>query len=144
MNIRSSLRLVPKLARFSTLAGCSKTDLMALARAGDLVVLPDAWAFIREGEAADACYILLDGAACVFHARRPVATIGTGAIIGEMAYAEGTQRQATVATRGPAQALRIDFARLNQLLASRPQLKAVLTAAYREHVVADAGPQPDN
>lgn len=136
MQIGAKRELVKQLATFSTLAGCTTDDLRDLASAGDVVVLPEAWAIVREGEAANGCYVLLDGSASVFHGRTPIATVAAGAIVGEMAYAEGGQRQATVTTNVRSHALRIDYDKLGELLARSPRLKAAMSAVYHEHVTA--------
>ena len=65
--------------------------------------------------------------------RAIVATLGPGAIIGEMAYLEGGGRHATVATHGRVRAVRLDYDQLDTLLEKRPSLKNVLRAASREH-----------
>ena len=65
--------------------------------------------------------------------RAIVATLGPGAIIGEMAYLEGGGRHATVATHGRVRAVRLDYDRLDELLKKRSSLSEVLRAANREH-----------
>lgn len=142
MHIGADRELAQQLATFSTMAGCTQDDLRDLAHAGEVVMLPDAWAFVREGEAADSCYVLLSGAANVFHGRTPIATVGAGAIIGEMAYSEGNQRHATVTTQGRVQALRIDYPKLTEVLDRRPNLKAAMGAVYREHLAAESDGAP--
>lgn len=130
--------LAKHLATFSTMDGCTKDDLLDLAHAGEEVVVPDAWAFVREGEAADACYVLLSGAANVFHGRHLIARLAAGAVIGEMAYSDGGQRHATVSTQGRVRALRVEYPALHDLLERKPRLKAALSAAYREHLAAES------
>jgi CRP-like cAMP-binding protein len=105
----------------------------ALAEAGDVVTLPDRWAFLQEGTPADAAYVLLDGEANVLAGRTIIATLAAGAIIGEMAYLDGGQRHATVTTHGRVRALKISYDKLTPLLATRPAHKDVLRAADREH-----------
>lgn len=129
----SHRELIAELASLPAFGDCSRSDLAALAEAGKVVTLPDGWAFVQEGTPADAAYVLLDGGANVLVGRTIIASLAAGAIIGEMAYLEGGQRRATVATHGRVRALRIDYAGLPGLLEQRPALKDVLRAADRAH-----------
>ena len=130
---REERELAEELAALPTLREFSKDDVRALAGAGRVVTLPDGWAFVQEGTPGDAAYILLGGEANVLVGRAIVATLGPGAIIGEMAYLEGGGRHATVATHGRVRAVRLDYDRLDALLKKRSSLSEVLRAANREH-----------
>jgi CRP/FNR family transcriptional regulator, cyclic AMP receptor protein len=130
---REQRALVDELAELPSLRSCSKDDLRALADTGTVRTLPDGWAFVQEGTPADAAYVLLEGEANVLSGRTIIATLTAGAILGEMAYVEGGQRRATVATHGRVRALRLDYDRLGDLLAKHPALKDVLRAVDLEH-----------
>jgi CRP/FNR family cyclic AMP-dependent transcriptional regulator len=130
---REQRALTDELAGLPNLRECSKDDVRALAESGAVVTLPDGWAFVQEGTPADAAYILLDGEANVLMGRTIIATLGSGAIIGEMAYLEGGQRSATVATHGRVRAVRLDYDKLDAAMKQHPALKQVLRAADREH-----------
>jgi CRP-like cAMP-binding protein len=130
---REQRALADELADLPNLRECSKDDLRALADAGRVVTLPDGWAFVREGTPADAAYILLSGEAHVLVGRSVVDSLGAGAILGEMAYLDGGQRHATVATHGRVRAVRLDYDELDSLVKKHPGLKSVLQAADREH-----------
>jgi CRP/FNR family transcriptional regulator, cyclic AMP receptor protein len=130
---REQRALVDELAQLPTLSSCNKDDLRALADAGTVRTLPDGWAFVQEGTPADAAYVLLDGQANVLAGRDVIATLSPGAILGEMAYVEGGQRRATVATHGRVRALRLDYDKLGDLLKKRPALKEVLREVDLEH-----------
>lgn len=125
--------LADELAGLPPLSDFGKADLRALAETGRVVTLPDGWAFVAEGTPADAVYVLLDGHANVLSGRTVIARLDPGAILGEMAYIEGGQRRATVATQGRVRALRLDYDKLGDLLDKRPGLKAVLQAIDLEH-----------
>ncbi len=130
---REKRELADELGRLPSLSVCSKDDLQALAEAGDVVTLPDGWAFVHEGTPADAAYILLSGEANVLMGRRIVASLAAGAIVGEMAYLDGGQRHATVATHGQVKAMRLNYDKLPALLAKHETLKNVLRAVDKEH-----------
>jgi CRP/FNR family cyclic AMP-dependent transcriptional regulator len=128
---REQRALVDELAALPSLQGCSKDDLRALAETGSVRTLPDGWAFVQEGTPADAAYVLLEGEANVLSGRDVIATLTPGAILVEMAYVEGGQRRATVATHG--RVLRLDYAKLGDLLKKRPALKDVLRDVDLQH-----------
>jgi CRP-like cAMP-binding protein len=130
---REQRALAEELADLPSLRGCGKDDVNALAEAGTVVTLPDGWAFVQEGTPADAAYILLSGEANVLMGRTIIASLAAGAIIGEMAYLDGGQRHATVATHGRVRAMRLDYDKLHEVLEQRPALKDVLRAVDREH-----------
>lgn len=130
---REERALADELAELPSLRNCGKDDISALAETGSVVTLPDGWAFVQEGTPADAAYVLLSGEANVLMGRTIIASLSAGAIIGEMAYLDGGQRHATVATHGRVRAMRLDYDKLNQLLSKRPALKDVLRAVDREH-----------
>jgi CRP-like cAMP-binding protein len=129
---REQRELAEELGKLPSLASATPDDLGALAEAGDVVTLPDAWAFVHEGTPADAAYILLSGEANVLMGRTIVASLAAGAIIGEMAYIDGGQRHATVSTHGRVRAMRINYDKLTPLLESRPALRDVLRAVDRK------------
>jgi CRP/FNR family transcriptional regulator, cyclic AMP receptor protein len=130
---RKQRALADELAELPSLRSCGKDDVRALAEAGSVVTLPDGWAFVQEGTPADAAYILLDGEAKVLAGREVIATLSPGAILGEMAYVEGGQRKATVASSGRVRALRLDYDKLAEIVAKRPALKEMLRATDLEH-----------
>ena len=129
---RETRELVKALKALPSLWAVGGDDLEALASSGESVTLPDGWAFVHEGTPADAAYILVEGEANVLMGRTIVATLAAGAIIGEMAYLDGGQRHATVATHGRVRALRIGYDKLTPLLQRHPALKDVLRAVDRE------------
>ena len=130
---REQRALADELGQFSSLNGCDKDDLRALAETGRVTTLPDGWSMLAEDTPADAAYVLLDGQAKVLSGRTEIATLSRGAIIGEMAFVEGGRRRAGVATSGRVRVLRLDYDKLRDLLTRRPALKQALEAADREH-----------
>lgn len=130
---REKRELADELGTLPSLAAVGDDDRVALAEAGDVVSLPDAWAFVHEGTPADAAYVLLSGEANVLMGRTIVASLTAGAIIGEMAYLDGGQRHATVSTHGRVRAMRVNYDKLTPLLEKRPALRDVLRAVDRSH-----------
>jgi CRP/FNR family transcriptional regulator, cyclic AMP receptor protein len=130
---REQRALVDELAGLPNLRDCNKDDIRALAESGTVVTLPDGWAFVHEGTPADAAYILLDGQANVLLGRKVIDSVGPGAVLGEMAYIDGGQRHATVATHGRVRAMRLDYDKLDSVVKKHPGLEEFLRAADQQH-----------
>jgi CRP-like cAMP-binding protein len=82
--------------------------------------------FFRQGDAADAAYVILDGSADVVVDNDgdevKVAELGRNALVGEMAVLSDTPRSATVVASEPVSALRIDKSVFLELLTQFPQM----------------------
>jgi CRP/FNR family cyclic AMP-dependent transcriptional regulator len=125
--------LVSKLTGYVTFTGCSKDDITALVEAGGPFALPAGWPLVQEGIPADACYVLTDGEARVFHRREQIAILGAGDLVGEMALLEGGQRKATVTSSSRVTGLRIDNDALRAVLVKHPELDKAFRAVYTAH-----------
>jgi CRP-like cAMP-binding protein len=125
--------LTGKLRGYDTFAQCGKDDVEALVEAGAPFALPAGWPLVQEGIPADACYVLTEGTARVFHHRDQIAELAAGDLVGEMALLGGGQRRATVTSSSPVRGLRIDNSALEPLLARRPALAEAFRAVYVAH-----------
>jgi CRP-like cAMP-binding protein len=125
--------LMQLLSGYPTFARCGRDDLRALVDAGSSFTLPAGWPIVSQGIPADACYVLTDGNARVFHGREQIAMLGPGDIIGEMALLAGGERRATVTTATQIGGLRIENDNLVELLAHRPALGEAFRATYEKH-----------
>jgi CRP/FNR family cyclic AMP-dependent transcriptional regulator len=128
--------LVAKLIEYGTFADCSKDDVSALVDAGDRFTLPAGWPLVQEGIPADACYVLTEGEARVFHQREQIATLGPGDLVGEMALLGGGQRRATVTSSTRVIGLRIENEPLRDVLKQHPKLAEAFKAVYDAHSAA--------
>ena len=86
---------------------------------------------VREGDPADALYVLLSGRARVVKRgdsgeEVPLNVLRAGDAFGEMALLERTTRMATVRASSDLEALRLDRAAFEELLTSAPDLKQYL------------------
>jgi CRP-like cAMP-binding protein len=125
--------LVEKLSGYATFADCDRSDVEALVDAGGPFALPSGWPLVQEGIPADACYVLTSGSARIFHQREQIAEIGAGDLVGEMAFFDGGQRQATVTSSSRVTGLRIENDALRALLEKRPKLAEAFRAVYAAH-----------
>jgi CRP-like cAMP-binding protein len=83
-------------------------------------VVADGEAVFREGEAADAMYVVLEGDVDVVHGGQVIETIGPGGIVGEMALIEQAPRSATAVARGPVRLAAVSQQRFNFLVQQTP------------------------
>jgi CRP-like cAMP-binding protein len=86
--------------------------------------------FFRQGDAADAAYVILDGRADVVldHDGElvTVAELGRNALVGEMGILSDTPRSATVVAAEEVSALRIDKSVFLELLTQFPQMSIAI------------------
>lgn len=125
--------LISTLGGYATFADCSRDDLKALVEAGGPFSLPSGWPLVQEGIPADACYVLTEGTALVFHQREQIAEMGEGDLVGEMALLGGGQRRATVTSSSRVTGLRIENDALRPVLQKHPKLAEAFKAVYAAH-----------
>ena len=122
--------LVSTLSSYATFADCSKDDIKALVDAGGPFALPSGWPLVQEGIPADACYVLTQGTALVFHQREQIAELGEGDLVGELALLGGGQRRATVTSSSRVAGLRIENEPLRTILDKHPKLQSAFQDVY--------------
>lgn len=133
---------VAVLSRTGIFAEASRPVLEQLARVAEEVDVPAGVTVIREGDVADALYVLLDGEMAV-HARGEYAaghalpSMGAGACFGEIGLLERVPRTATVSSTAPSRMLRIAgqafLDALNDAPASASLLEGARSRLARTH-----------
>jgi signal transduction histidine kinase len=129
--------VVDRLRLTPLFGGLPDDQLDRLADMGEIVDLEPGEALIREGDEADALYVVLDGELDVTKRSGrtdiPVARVGPGSLQGELAALEGGRRLATVTAATPAEVLRIPVGAIRQLLDAGPDvaLAVIRTAVSR-------------
>ncbi|KQT49264.1 cyclic nucleotide-binding protein [Methylobacterium sp. Leaf456] len=100
--------------------------LKLLAFTSERVHFEEGQLLFARGEAADAAYLILEGAAAVSidgpHGPVRLALLGANALVGEMGILADQPRSATVTAVGATTALRIDRDVFLELLAQFPQI----------------------
>jgi CRP-like cAMP-binding protein len=117
-----------QLAALPSFEGCTAADLDDLAKHAYHSSVPAGWPLIHQDTPGDACYVILSGEASVTISGNEVATIGSGAIVGEVALATGRLRNANVTSTTPLDLLHIDIDQFRGLLDRRPALRASMLA----------------
>ena len=123
---------VALLSELDLLVGADRTTLERLAAAATEVVLPAGETVIREGEEADALWILERGELSVSAGSRELEPVRAPGYVGELGLLHGIPRTATVRTRQESTLLRIggqDF--LDALQSGRPSPSLLAVAGAR-------------
>lgn len=84
------------LASVSLFSACSKKELQAVAKASDEIAMPAGKVLCEQGSIGREAFVILDGTADVRINNKPVATLGAGACVGELALLDHGPRTATV------------------------------------------------
>jgi CRP/FNR family cyclic AMP-dependent transcriptional regulator len=128
--------VVDQLRDHPVFACCDRRDLQDLAGAGGRFIAPSRWSFVHQGTPAHELYVITQGSAVVFRDRVPIAELGAGDVVGEMAFFCDGQRQATVSSLDRLRAVRIPYRELAAIQPRRPELiEAIRTVcAARHHV----------
>jgi signal transduction histidine kinase len=117
--------------------GLDDEQLRRLVELGQIVDLGPDDVLIREGDEADALYVVLDGELEITKragtSQIPLAQVGPGSLQGEIAALEGGRRLASVRALGQAEVLRIPVDTIRELLAAGPDvaLAVIRTAVAR-------------
>lgn len=84
------------LSKVSLFSSCSNKDLEKIAKAGDEVVISAGTMVVDQGQTGREAFVLLKGSATVRRNGKKVATVGPGAVIGELSLLDHGPRTATV------------------------------------------------
>lgn len=84
------------LGKVSLFSSCSNKDLEKIAKAGDEVVVSAGTTIVDQGQTGREAFVLLKGSATVRRNGKKVATLGPGAVIGELSLLDHGPRTATV------------------------------------------------
>ena len=129
--------IVERLRVTPLFGGLPDDQLHRLVDMGEIVDLEAGTYLIREGDEADALYVVLEGELDVTkragRSEIPVARVGPGSLQGELAALEGGRRLASVTAATAAEVLRIPIGAIRQLLAAGPDvaLAVIRTAVSR-------------
>ncbi|HVJ98570.1 MAG TPA: cyclic nucleotide-binding domain-containing protein [Acidimicrobiia bacterium] len=114
------------LSQVPMFTSCTPEQLDRIAELGDAVAAPDGSAIVKEGDDADAFFVITSGKAVIDRGGREVASIGAGQYFGELALFDPSPRNATVTASGMVSLVRLkrdDFTRaLNETPAMRDAL----------------------
>lgn len=131
----SPVHEIPDIDLFS---GLSETERHALRARLALRTLRRGDVLMRQGDAADALYVVLSGRfAVTLEGRRdPLSEIGPGQPVGEVAFLTGGTRTATVAAMRDSLVLALPRAEFEALVSAHPGIWGTLTATLARRLAA--------
>jgi CRP/FNR family cyclic AMP-dependent transcriptional regulator len=123
-----------QLASVSLFSACSKKELEAGARATDEVTVPAGRTLCEEGSAGREAFVLVEGTASVQINGTPVATLGPGSCVGELALLDHGPRTATVVAETDLTALVIGVREFSAILDEVPPIAHKLLQALASRI----------
>jgi CRP-like cAMP-binding protein len=111
-----------ELANVALFAGCTRKELAEIARLTFEVQRSAGATLCQEGETGLECLIIVEGEASVTVTGTPVASIGPGDFVGELALLDRRPRAATVTALTDLRALALSRSEFNSLLAQVPSV----------------------
>ncbi len=140
--------LRPALPAVGIFADLDAAEREALASELDTQTLKRGDVLVRQGDAADALYIVLSGrfAVMIEGRRAPITEIGPDQPIGEMAFLTGSKRTATVSAMRDSLVLRLGRAEFERLSDTSPSIWRTLTSTLSQRLAATTAsqaPSPD-
>ena len=130
---------VPDLSFVETFAGLSADDIALLESRLLPLTVARGDVIVSEGDEADALYVVVSGRFSVSVADRadPVAEIGAGAPIGEIAFFAGGARTATVRAIRDSVVLRLTRADFDDIARFNPAIPGAITAALARRLARE-------
>lgn len=108
--------------------GAAPDDLDALAAIAELKTHVVGEIIFREGDVADALFVIERGSVDVLQRgkEKAFATIGSGQSFGDLAFFDLGKRPASVSAHERSDILRISYEKFSQVLATRPELAVLV------------------
>ncbi len=122
------------LATVPLFARCSSRDLAKIARLTDEIEVEEGRPIVAEGELGHEAFVVVEGSATISRAGTEMATIGPGAVFGEMALIDRVPRNASVTASTPMRLLVIGQREFTGLLDEAPDFRNSIMAALADRV----------
>ena len=119
-------------------AGCSKSELRALAGSADELDLREGTVLTREGRAGREFFVLVSGTAKVTKHGRKVAELRAGDWFGEIALLTDTPRTATVTATSPVDVLVITDRSFRRTVETMPSIALKILSSVGDRLARDA------
>ena len=141
-NGRTDAAKIALLRRVPALRSCSDAQLAKIAPLVDEFRLEEGREILREGAFGYEAFVIVEGWAAVLVGDEPVAALGPGEFIGEVAMLDNGRRTATVVAKTPMVVLNIG-PRVFASFAAQPAVARALTRNLAERLrQADAARSP--
>ena len=111
---------VDDLRHIALFAQMTEAELARVAALGEPVDAEPGAILIDQGDVGVECFLVLEGEAGIFAGGQHVATISSGAVVGEMALIGHKPRNATVTAQTPMRLLAFNISSFKKLLEEMP------------------------
>jgi CRP/FNR family cyclic AMP-dependent transcriptional regulator len=111
-----------KLRGVSFFDGFSDDELQRVADLADDVEVEEGGWFIDQGRVGQECYVILEGRAGVYSGEEHIATLESGAMVGEMALVDHRPRTASVVAETELKLIGFDTGAFKELLETMPKV----------------------
>ena len=126
--------LISHLGEVPLFSKCSRRDLQTVIKHVEVLALHGGAQVISQGQAGDAFYVLLEGAAVVRRNGRKVGELGPGDYFGELALLDPAPRNADVVAAGDVEVARLDAGSFRTMLRSVPAMNERLLAGLARRI----------
>jgi CRP-like cAMP-binding protein len=126
------------LKRAPLFAGCSKSELRALARIADELDLREGTVITREGRPGREFFVLVSGTADVAKKGKKIAKLGAGEWFGEIALLTDSPRTATVTATSAVDVLVVTERRFREVVETMPSIALKILATVSARLAHDA------
>lgn len=99
--------------------------------------VPAGFELLREGEPGDSLFVLASGHVAVEKGGTALATLGPGAVLGEMALITGTPRSATAVASGEVELFELTRRDVEELARARPKIAEELVEYARKRLLGN-------
>ena len=110
------------LAAVPLFASCSQKELRLIAKAGTEIRMTAGTMIIDQGQTGREAFVVIDGSVTVKRNGRKVATLGPGAMVGELSLIDHGPRTATVVCETDCDLLVIDQRHFSAVIAEVPSI----------------------
>jgi CRP-like cAMP-binding protein len=116
------------LRNVALFSGCGAKDLAKIAKAADEIAVPAGHVICDQGQMGREAFVIRTGSATVRRNGKKVATLGPGAVVGELSLLDRGPRTATVTTDTDCDLLVIDQRHFAGVLQDIPTLASKIMA----------------
>lgn len=122
------------LASVPLFDGCSKKELEKIAKAGDEIFMTAGTVIVDQGQTGREAFVVLSGDVTVKRNSRKIATLGPGAVVGELSLLDHGPRTASAVCDTDCELLVIDQRHFRAVLEQVPTLSHKIMASLATRI----------